>query len=129
MLPVRRENGSIDDSAVQIVTCLDNDPCSHMMDFPEESSDDMEIDQIIPPTTKPINVPAEKNVSDPPLSEEMEEKTEDGVLFPMKFKDALLQIYNDTNTPIRVGDLNLSNDSERLELSSMLWESNIVKIV
>jgi len=54
---------------------------------------------------------------------------EDGSLvFSIDNKAALLQIFNMTDG-VRVRDLMLTNDHERLELSRNLWEYGIVQTV
>lgn len=46
LLPVRFDNGLVDDSVIQVISCLPNDPQKHMMEYEDESDDqDMEIDE------------------------------------------------------------------------------------
>jgi len=123
LLSVRFENGLVDDSVIQIVSCLTNDPQTHMMQYPKDE------DTAAGAAGMDVDSEEEAVNTDMHLGGLCTEAADDGSLvFSMDSKRALLQIFHAANG-VLVRDLRLSTDQLCLELSRALWEHGIIVIM
>ena len=134
-MPVLADDGSVEDNAIQVVTCFANDPQSHMMVYPEVEalipSDTRQVDEATPGAEDPGDPEGERIARYGEFAELwiLGETEEDGsVVFDIGKKDALEQIFGSGPSGICVRDLRLASEAEKLELSSVLWEQGIVHV-